>query len=112
VKDRREESYQRGADLAWQCVRRFRLLHSTLPLFAFPPADVALIASMADVGEKLARNEAAKVLLVDMLHEFDRKKMGDYPTVMMLKIILQDQKVPILTVPFEELGLNVEPGRT
>lgn len=76
------------------------------PEFVFPPPEVAIIGSIVDVGDKLARNDAARELIARLIKEFDRRKMKDYPTVMMLKICLEKHGIPIKTVPFEELGLK------
>jgi hypothetical protein len=70
------------------------------------PLEFALIASLADVGPKLARNDAARELVADIMAECDRRKLGDYPTVMMLRVALDLHNIPITFVPFAELGIK------
>jgi hypothetical protein len=78
------------------------------PEFQFPTPDIALIASIADVGKYIARNETARVVLREAISECDRLKLDDVPTAMMLRICLEQLDIPIKWVPFAELGI---PGK-
>jgi hypothetical protein len=91
-----------------ELVRRFK---ATGPKFVFGPRKVALIASIADVGAKLAQNQAAHDLVAALIAETSRRDLGDFPTVMMLRTVLELNGIPIKFVPLEKLGLSVEPGR-
>lgn len=102
----RAESYETGARLTFELVGRFKIFGSGRPEFAMPPRELALIASLADVGKQLARNDAARELLSQILKECDRRKLDDYPTVMMLRTALEHYGIPITWVAFEELGLK------
>jgi hypothetical protein len=76
------------------------------PLFAFPPKDIGLIGSLADIGYRLARNESARQLvgvLIDMRAELG---LHDYPTAMMLRAALAEVGVETEIVGLAELGLT------
>lgn len=80
------------------------------PRFRFPPRKVALFASIADVGKRLAQNAAALELIAELEAETHRRKLADFPTVMMLRAALEVNGVPIRFVPLAELGLAFQPG--
>lgn len=98
---RRRRDYERGCTLTVEVVNRFK---PRGPAFAFPPRDIAFIASLADVGEKLARNDVARELVVALLAACVR--LDDAPTVMMLRVALEVAGIPISYVSFEELGIT------
>jgi hypothetical protein len=98
-------SYELGAQLTFRVLERFKMFG---PEFQFPPPDIALIASIADVGKYLARNETARVVIRELMSECDRLQLGDYPTAMMLRVCLEQLDIPIKWVPFAELGI---PGK-
>jgi hypothetical protein len=100
-----DESYQAGANVTFVVVGQFKIFD---PKFRFPPPEIALIASIVDVGKYLARNTVAHQLLKELMKECDRLKLGDYPTAMMLRVCLEEHNVPIEYVPFDELGI---PGK-
>lgn len=85
---------------------RFRIFGSARPEFWFPPREIALLASIADVGKNIARNDAARELIAQLMKECDRRKLNDYPTVMMLLTALDYHGIPFKHVPFEELGIR------
>lgn len=91
-----------------ELVRRAR---AAGPKFRFPPEQMPLIASIADVGHMLAENEAAHRLLDDLMAETGKRKMRDFPTVAMLEAALCLNGIPIRRVSLEELGFSVPPGR-
>lgn len=91
-----------------ELVRRFK---ATGPKFVFPPRNIALIASVIDVGVKLAQNGAARDLVAELIAETRRRKICDYPTVMMLRTTLELNGIPIKFVPLDKLGFSVTPGR-
>lgn len=95
-------SYELGAKLTVVVLERFKMFG---PEFQFPPPDVALIASIADVGQYLARNETARVVIRELMTECDRLQLGDYPTAMMLRVALEELDIPIKWVAFHELGI-------
>lgn len=101
-------AYQRGLVLMYRTLERFRMF---APEFQLPTRDVALIASLADVGKYIARNEAARVVIREAMSECDRLQLGDYPTTMMLDVCLQELGIAVKRVAFEELGIpgNVMP---
>ena len=100
-----EFSYQMGAQLTFRVLERFKMFG---PEFQFPPPEIALLASVADVGKYLARNETARVVIRELMSECDRLKLGDYPTAMMLRVCLEEHDIPIKWVAFDELGI---PGK-
>lgn len=100
-----EFSYQMGAELTFRVLERFKMFG---PEFQFPPREIALLASVADVGKYLARNETARVVIRELMGECDRLKLGDYPTAMMLLVCLEEHDIPIKWVPFDSLGI---PGK-
>lgn len=103
---KRADTYEAGANLTYEVVRDFQIFGPGRPEFAFPPRDIALIASLKDVGDKLCRNDAARELLQLLLSACDHRKIGDYPTVMMLRAVLDLRGIPFTIVPFAELGLE------
>lgn len=102
------DTYEAGGDLTFEMVGQHKAFR---PLFALPPKDTALIASLYDVGPQLCRNQAARELLRALLLECDRRELGDYPTVLMLQACLELHQIPIERVPFAELGIKVEAGK-
>jgi hypothetical protein len=103
ARNTKQGSYDEGANLTYELVGRFKAF---APLFAMPPKEIALLASLADVGKTLARNGAAHWLVDELLTECDRRRLSDYPTVMMLRITLEMHNIPIMVVPFAELGIK------
>jgi len=99
---KRGDDYNAGANLTYEIVGAYKI---RAPRFRFPPRDIALIASIADVGDNLAVNTAARDLVAFLIAECDRRKLGDYPTVMMLRTCLEMHRVEIDFVPFEDLGI-------
>lgn len=99
---REDRNYELGAELTYRVLERFKLFG---PEFQFPPPEIALLASVADVGKYLARNETARVVIRELMSDCDRLKLGDYPTAMMLLVCLEEHDIPIKRVPFEELGI-------
>jgi hypothetical protein len=95
--------YERTCNMTHRLVGRFK---DRCPLFAFPDREVALIASVADIGEKLARNDAARELVAKLLSETKVLGLPDYPTTLMLLVCLEDHCIPIQRVEFHELGLE------
>jgi hypothetical protein len=78
-----------------------------VPDFVFGPPDVAIAASLADVGYRLVRNTEARRLLVKLLEESERRNI-DYPTVMMLQAALEMHGIRYARVSLEELRLPAE----
>lgn len=99
--------YTATCEMTDELVRRAR---GAGPRFRFPPRKVALLASVADVGARLAQNQAALDLVAELIAETGRRKLGDYPTIMMLRATLELNGIPIKFVPLAELGLSVQPG--
>lgn len=95
-------NYELGAKLTVVVLERFKMFG---PEFQFPSPDIALIASIADCGKYLARNEAARVVIRELMSECDRLQLGDYPTAMMLRVALEELDIPIKWVEFHELGI-------
>lgn len=91
-RDPDEVTYELGGQLTYRVLERFKIF---VPEFQFPPRDVALIASIADVGKYIARNETARVVLRELMAECDRLKLPDYPTAMMLRVCLEELDIPI-----------------
>ena len=87
-----DSTYELGAQLTFRVLERFKIFG---PEFQFPPPDIALIASIADCGKYLARNETARVVLRELMSECDRLQLGDYPTAMMLRVALEELDIPI-----------------
>jgi len=77
------------------------------PAFRFPPTEIALVASVVDVGQLLCINDAARILLDELLSETKRRGLADYPTALMLRSALEMFDVPIVVVSLSELGLKV-----
>lgn len=101
----RRDTYELGAQLTHAIVKAW--IEKADPVrFAFPPREIALVADLRQVGQKLARNESARQL-VDQLNEHVVSVTGHAPTAMMLRVILEDLGVEIEWVPPSELGLQV-----
>lgn len=100
--------YLAACEMTDEVVRQRR---ASGPKFRFPRREVALVASIADVGETLAENEAARALIATLILETRRRNLDDFPTTMMLRVALEANGLPIRWVPFEELGFAVPPGR-
>lgn len=77
-----------------------------VPRFAFPPAEIALIADLRDIGEQLARNDSARGLVAELVR-WVVERTGEAPTAMMLLMSLEVAEIPIERVALSELGLNV-----
>ncbi len=99
--------YLAAAAMTDELVRRAR---GTGPRFRFPPRNMALGASLADVGERLALNDAALALLAELAAESTRRKLDDGPTAMMLRAALELNGIPVRFVPLAELGFSIAPG--
>ncbi|HET7485852.1 MAG TPA: hypothetical protein VFJ64_10830 [Solirubrobacterales bacterium] len=100
---RDRDNYNAGAELTWRIVQAWQ---GERPRFAFPPRNIALIADLRDIGERLARNDAAKKL-VALLIDHCVKETGQAPTAMMLRVVLEQSGIPIEYVAPSELGLAV-----
>lgn len=98
-----DEDYERGAQLVYELVRDW---DGEPPRFAFPPKDIALLADLRSVGQRLARNEGARQL-VRLLITSCLVATGRAPTSMMLLVVLEELGQPIERVSLSELGLNV-----
>jgi len=96
------DTYDRGAELTFQIVGAYKI---RAPRFRFPHPEIALIASIADVGDKLCVNPAARDLVAFLMAECDRQKLGDYPTVMMLRASLEMHRIDVDYVPIEDLNI-------
>lgn len=100
-KDR--DNYEAGAELTSKIIREWRggLLH-----FAFPPRDVALVADLRDIGHRLARNDAARELVKQLI---DRcvGQTGQAPTAMMLRVVLEMEGHAIDWRPLSEFAQGV-----
>lgn len=103
MKDARAESYERGCQITFNIVRDWT---GERPLFAFPPKEIALLADLGDVGQRLCRNEGARQLLAHLLKRC-RERTGMAPTAMMLRVVLEELKIPVEHVSLSELGLPV-----
>jgi hypothetical protein len=82
----------------------------TGPRFRFP-RKIALIASITQIGPKLAENAAALELLAELEAETKRRGLADVPTAMMLRAALELNGIPIKFVPLSALGFSVPPGK-
>jgi hypothetical protein len=103
-----KDDYEVGADLTFQVVGAYKVRE---PLFRFPQ-DVALIASIADIGDKLCVNTAARDLVAFLLAECQRRGLSDFPTAMMLRASLELHQMEVQWVPFGELGIGGSPFPT
>jgi hypothetical protein len=104
------ESYKLGAELAADLMGQFIMFElADVPMFAMPPKEIALIASIDEIGEYLVRNDSARELVGMLVREFKGRKQVDCPTVMILRACLDMYGIPINYVSsFEELGI---PGK-
>ena len=100
------DTYNQGAAAAFGFIKGWLEKTGEAPRFAFPPKDIALIADLRDIGQRLARNESAR-RLVDELNEAVLQLTGQAPTAMMLRVILEELEQPIEWVAPSELGLKV-----
>jgi hypothetical protein len=98
-----DDNYERGAEITFAIVRDWK---GGPPRFAFPPKGVALIADLRDIGQRLARNDAAREL-VTLLIKRSVERTGHAPTAMMLLVVLEKLGRPIERVSLSELGLKV-----
>lgn len=98
------KDYAAGAEMMLDIVGRFRELE---PLFALPPKNVALIASVLEVGRYIARNQAARTMLLAVASETHRRSLPE-PTVMMLRVALEHHGIEPLYVPLASLGIPGE----
>jgi hypothetical protein len=96
------EGYERGGRLVLELVERAK---PKAPEFWMPPRQLALIASLGDVVDNLARNDAARALVRDILLESARRGLHE-PTVMMLRVALELAGTPAKEVPWDELGIK------
>ncbi len=97
------DSYKRAAELTYRLVRGWK--GETLR-FAFPPKEIALIADLRDIGNRLARNDSARSM-VALIIKRCVERHGEAPTAMMLRVSLEMAGLPIETVSLSELGLPV-----
>lgn len=97
-----QENYNAGAELTYKLVCAFR---DEKPEFQFPSPEIALIADLRDCGARLACNPAA-VRLVALLIDHCVKETGQAPTAMMLRVCLEEAKIPIKWVSLSDLGLS------
>lgn len=98
--------YELGCQLTYEVVGQFKIFGSGVPLFAMTSKEIAILASIKNVGHQLARNTAAHELINRLCEEADRREYGDYPTVMMLRLCLEKYEIPIQELPFQELGIK------
>lgn len=103
---KRDPGCEATCDMTYEVVRRFHLLH-TQARFAFPPREIALLASLADIGHRLCRNGNARALVNELLAESTRRGHRDFPTAMMLRVVLDQLGISWEPVPLSELGLKV-----
>lgn len=99
----RAESYERGAQIVLNLVRDWS---GEPPRFRFPPREIALLADLRDVGQRLALNDGASEL-VELLVKRCLERTGQAPTALMLRVVLEQLHIPIETVPLSSLGLSV-----
>lgn len=97
----RDEDYERGAAITYNIVRDWK---GEAPRFAFPPKEIALLADLRDIGERLARNEGARKLTA-LLIKRCVERTGQAPTVMMLRVILDELGIEVEYVSLGELGI-------
>lgn len=96
-----DDTYERGAKITVAIVAGWT---GPEPRFAFPPKEIGLIADLSEIGEKLARNNAARELLA-LLIKRCRERTGQVPTVIMLQVALDMSGIPTETVPLSDLKL-------
>lgn len=96
--------YELGAELTYQLVLSWTHPEGP-PLFRFPPKDVALLADLRDIGEKLAVNQSARELVAKLILDVV-DAAGQAPTAMMLRVCLEETGHPIEWVTLAELGLS------
>ncbi len=113
IKQQLSESYTATCeqmDLALRAwLKNAATLGSEQPLFALPPKEIGLIASIeGPLLHRIARNAAALELLL-LFQEIGLAVGGPdaYPTVFMLKLVLERCGVKSLSVSLRELGVNV-----
>jgi hypothetical protein len=98
----KEENYERGAEITYRLIRDWP---GEVPRFAFPPKEIALLADLRDVGERLARNEGARRLLA-LLIKRCVERTGNAPTAMMLRVVLEELGIDVEYVSLGELGIG------
>jgi hypothetical protein len=96
-------TYEAGAELTAKMIREWR---GGQLRFAFPPREVALLADLRDIGHRLARNDAAREL-VNQLIERCVEATGQAPTAMMLRVILEMEGHAIDWRPLSEFAQGV-----
>lgn len=105
----KEDTYNQGVDLTFALMRQWfaRLAPGEEPpRFAFPPKEIALIADLRDVGDRLARNGSAQRLVEHLIDQVVFIT-GEAPTAMMLRVMLEELGQQIEWVSPSELGLKV-----
>lgn len=102
----RDDTYERGARLTLRLIQDWlREDIDEPPLFQFPPKEVALLADLRDIGQKLAVNDSAH-RLVDHLIKRVVERTGQAPTTMMLRIALEVAGLRWQDCTLDELGLS------
>lgn len=77
------------------------------PEFQLPPSQIAFMASLADIGIRIACNAAALDLIADLMRETGRRQLRDFPTAMMLELALEHHGIAIKRVSLGELGIGI-----
>ncbi len=113
-RSRDKRSYLRAAALTADAVAAFKAHPppdlGEPPDFVFP-AGVALGMSIVDVGDYIAKNTAARVLVIYVCEIFLQRSRGPvvhYPTVTMLQAALDLNGIPSRLVPLSEMGFPGE----
>jgi hypothetical protein len=102
----KQQLYEDTCQMAWELILAWPIFHG-VPLFAYPPAGIALIAALPDVKRLLARNDSARELCDALAAETKRRRLPDEPTAMMILVALEHAGVPIKTrgaAAVDELG--------
>lgn len=99
---RSERNYEAGAELTYKLVRDWT---GEAPRFAFPPKEIALDADLRDIGDNLARNDGARELTA-LLVKRCVERTGQSPTVMMLRVVLEELGIEVEYVALGELGIQ------
>jgi hypothetical protein len=101
----REIGHSRTAEMTLEVTRKFKGMGWD-PKFTLPPAEIVFIASLAQIGPRLARNVQARRLLAELAAESKRQYLLG-PTVLMLRVALEMLDIPYEVVSLSELGLQV-----
>jgi hypothetical protein len=96
------EDYERGGRLVLELVEKAK---PKAPVFWMPPRRLGLIACIGDVVDNIARNDAARDLVRDILLESARRGLHE-PTVIMLQASLTVAGIPAKEVSWDELGIK------